>query len=285
MWVVCYRELRSLTNSKAIELNPLELSWVHDKLWLAGTLLQTPNALPMLDDAYRPWEKLHPDCDKSKEMHRTLDANLPDRKAALRIPADRKDAGPYKVVLLSVLKLFGEGIHESLQRTMGNYLEATNGKYTESRLEQWEIDRASGLLCHNNAAERPFGVMKWLKKMYPSMTISSLSHIAHAIVNGTYTEGRSAATADEYLKTALRKLCCIRQKTMGAITKMVRDDHVGDWTKREVHIADHRKTAEEKAMTTAKKRAVKVDTARETVMVQTTDELNLQLSTMKKKDG
>jgi hypothetical protein len=72
---------------------------------------------------------------------------------------------------------------------------------------------------------------------------------------------------------------------MGAITKMVRDDHVGDWTKREVHITDHRKAAEEKAMTTAKKRAVKVDTARETVMVQTTDELNLQLSTMKKKDG
>jgi hypothetical protein len=155
MWVVCYRELRSLTNSKAIELNPLELSWVHDKLWLAGTLLQTPNALSMLDDAYRPWEKLHPDCDKSKEMHRTLDANLPDRKAALRIPADRKDAGPYKVVLLSVLKLFGEGMHESLQRTMGNYLEATNGKHAESRLEQWEIDRASGTFVPQQRRRTP----------------------------------------------------------------------------------------------------------------------------------
>ena len=120
MWVICFRELRSLTNSKAIELNPLELSRVCDKLWLVGTLIQTRDALTLLDDDYRPWNKLHPDCPKAIQMYDDIEKLLPDRKAALRIPLDRKDRVAYKEVLLSVMKLFGEGIHESLQRTMGN---------------------------------------------------------------------------------------------------------------------------------------------------------------------
>jgi hypothetical protein len=127
--------------------------------------------------------------------------------------------------------------------------------------------------------------MKWLKKMYPSMTTSSLSHIAHAIVNGTYTTGGSASTAHGDLKAALRKLLCIRKATMGAITRMVRDDRVKDTNRREEHISKHRQTAEQAALTKAQKRAAKVDTARETVMVLNTDALQLQLSTMVKKDG
>jgi hypothetical protein len=178
-----------------------------------------------------------------------------DRKAALRIPLDRKDRAAHKEVLLCVMKLFGEGMHESPQQTMGLYLEATDGKCAESKLELWEKDRAGGLLCHKNAAERPFGVMKWLKKIYPS--------IAHAVVNGTHTTGGSASTAHGDLKAALRKLLCIRKATMGAITRMARDDRVKDTDRREEHISKHRQTAEQAALTKAQKRAVKVDTARE----------------------
>ena len=135
-----------------------------------GTLIQTRDALTLLDDDCRPWNKLHPDCPKAIKMYDGVEKLLADRKAALRIPLDRKDRVAHKEVLLCVMKLFGEGTHESLQRTMGHYLEATDGKCAESKLEQWEKDRAEGLLCHNNATERPFGVMKWLKKMCPSMT-------------------------------------------------------------------------------------------------------------------
>ena len=72
---------------------------------------------------------------------------------------------------------------------MGNYLEAIDGNYKELRLGEWEKDRANGLLCHNNAAVRPFAVMRWLYRIYPSMAIPSLLHVAHAIANGTFCEG------------------------------------------------------------------------------------------------
>lgn len=192
MWLVCFRELRSLTNNKTFELNPLELARVYDKLWEVGTLLQTGDALTILESGYRPWPKQRPECPEATKMYAKLEKGLPERVGRLRIPHDRKDAVPYRRVLLSIMKLFGKAIHESLHRTMGNYLEATEGKYAESNLSDWEKEQASGLLCHNNPAERPFGVMKELQRLYPSMTISSLSYIAHAIVNGTFVEGGQA---------------------------------------------------------------------------------------------
>ena len=48
LWVVCYQELRSLTNARAIELNPYELCRVYGNLWVVGTLLKTPDALIIL---------------------------------------------------------------------------------------------------------------------------------------------------------------------------------------------------------------------------------------------
>jgi hypothetical protein len=93
--------------------------------------------------------------------------------------------------------------------------------------------------------------MKWLKKMCPSMTMSSLSHVAHAIVNGTHTTGGSASTAHGDLKAALRKLLCIRKTTTGAITRMARDDRAKDTDRREEHVSKHRQTAEQAAPTKA----------------------------------
>jgi hypothetical protein len=123
---------------------------------LVETLIQTRDALTLLDDNCRPWGKLHPGCSKAIKICDDIENLLADRKAALRIPLDRKDRVACKEVLLCVMKLFGEGTHDSPQRTMGHCLEVPDGsKCAESKVKQWEKDRAEGLLCHNNASERP----------------------------------------------------------------------------------------------------------------------------------
>ena len=58
MWVVAFGELRALTNSKAVELNPLQLNAIYDKLWDLGSLLQSDDSLDVFKDGYRPWEKI-----------------------------------------------------------------------------------------------------------------------------------------------------------------------------------------------------------------------------------
>jgi hypothetical protein len=65
--------------------------------------------------------------------------------------------------------MFGEGIHESLTRTMGKYLEATGGAKSKSKPSTWELEDAECLIAHNNAAERPFAIVKGLMKMFPSL--------------------------------------------------------------------------------------------------------------------
>ena len=59
------------------------------------------------------------------------------------------------MVLLEILQLFGEGIHESLGRTMGDYLKATNGPKANDNISQLDRDRTSELRGTNNDAERP----------------------------------------------------------------------------------------------------------------------------------
>ena len=62
-------------------------------------------------------------------------------------------------MLKEVFGLFGKGIHESLLRTLGTYLESTNGAKATSKLADWELRDAKLLKSHNNDAERPFAVV------------------------------------------------------------------------------------------------------------------------------
>ena len=55
LWEFVFAELRALTNSTTVELSPVELNAVYDKLHELGTLLQGPNALDIFKDGYRPW--------------------------------------------------------------------------------------------------------------------------------------------------------------------------------------------------------------------------------------
>ena len=63
---------------------------------------------------------------------------------------NRDDKEMYIPVLKKIFHLFGEGIHESLKRTMGDYLEATGDSMAESKLEPWVKARAVQLISHNN---------------------------------------------------------------------------------------------------------------------------------------
>ena len=89
----------------------------------------------------------------------------------------REDAAEYDVVLLQVFRLFGEGIHESLMRTMGKYLEETDGELATSKMSQEAKDLCENLIGHNNHTERPFAIMKAMKHLYPSMSLKYLSHL------------------------------------------------------------------------------------------------------------
>jgi hypothetical protein len=101
-------------------LNPLELNNLYEDLWAVGDLLLTEASLDVLKDEYRPWAKLR--CET--EIH---ERNKTEDLVMLRAYQNREDIEVYVPVLLDILKLFGEAIHESLMRTMGEYLEATNG--------------------------------------------------------------------------------------------------------------------------------------------------------------
>ncbi len=54
----------------------------------------------------------------------------------LRAYETREDIESYGVILKKVFRLFGEAIHESLTRTLGQYLEATGGKLANSKKKQ-----------------------------------------------------------------------------------------------------------------------------------------------------
>ncbi len=78
----------------------------------------------------------------------------------------REDTAHYEAYLREVLSLFGQAIHTSLERTMGKYLQSLGGIYRNEARADWELEKVCQLLSHNNAAERPFAIVK--VSPYPS---------------------------------------------------------------------------------------------------------------------
>ena len=62
---------------------------------------------------------------------------------------------------------YSEGIHESLTRTMGAYLEATAGRLSNANKNEWEKEIASRMIGTNNPAESPFATVRAFLHMYP----------------------------------------------------------------------------------------------------------------------
>jgi hypothetical protein len=178
-------------------------------------------------------------------------------------------------MLREVLALFGEGIQESFQRTMSEYLENTNGAKARSKMSDAQHLRDLDLKANNNDAERPFAVMKALKHLYPSIRPCHLSALSLAKVNETHsfedaggkhakTKGRvrSAAgrawTADPILQKAVAKLCCVRSTSQGRVTILMRQNHTKDLAD---SAALHKKDHEAKLKEAARLAAVRMGKA------------------------
>ncbi len=223
-WTVAFNELRTLANIKMREhgqgvgttkhghVNPMEINEMYEGLWEMGTLLQTPNALKVLDNEYKPWKRPRSRGLELTELYRKCDESIVERKASLRdYKKESEDFHAYTERLMEVLHLLGEGIHDSLTRTMGDFLDATDGTKANSKLNSNEKARCEHLLSHNNDSERPFAVMKAIKHTYPSMKLLCLSQLAHARVNGTYRNpkgpGKHYGGREKQITKGVRRIC------------------------------------------------------------------------------
>ncbi len=179
------------------------------------------------------------------EFYQVLERNREDHLAELRQYETREDIDGYEPVVREILSLFGQAIKISLERTMGNYLKSNGGVFRNELREEWELDTVSQLMSHNNAAERPFGIVKAYLNVYKTMKLSTLANFSLAITNGSHqpagTIGKTmktkmrvpkpagiAATSPEAVKCAVTKLCGTRLVNTGKVTALLRDKCASD---------------------------------------------------------
>jgi hypothetical protein len=98
--------------------------------------LISDNATDTLTGDYRPWPNARPDDEDMKEWHAAHADGIAKREAQLRACTSRADLPQHEKVLKEVLALFGEGIHESLERIMGDFLKSTRGKHRNELLSE-----------------------------------------------------------------------------------------------------------------------------------------------------
>ncbi len=218
LWRVIFKELRGLTNSKGLEIDPITLNRIYEDLYDVGCLLQTNQALVLLESNFRPWPHIYQNKNRSKKFYTHLEQNLEADLNNLRAYKGRQDAEKYEAMLRTVLGIFGKGIVESLEFTMKDYLKQTNGVLRTDVRAAWEVEACRNMLCHNNHAERPFAVLRQYKHLYPSLLKGNLSKLSQSLVNGTHRPAGNgmvagvALTADPRLRTTVGILCSVRRK-------------------------------------------------------------------------
>jgi hypothetical protein len=240
LWRQIFKELRGVTNSKGLELHPLELNSLYECLFDFGTLLQTDRCFDVFKPGFRAWPHIYKKGGRSKRFYGKIELNLIEDLNLLGSYTMRDDSEKYMTIMKQVFTKFGEGIHGSLKFTLHKYLRQTNGPLANDKRAEWESKAAQDMLCHNNNAERPFATMRAYNKLYPAMTAQNLSWLSHSLVNGTHRPahvfGRTskkdiknmippgiALTAHPVLRQAVNVLCSVRTQKSGAITNMVRE--------------------------------------------------------------
>ena len=168
---------------------------------------------------------------------------------------------------------------------MGKYLERTDGEKAASKLEGWEINSAKDLYSHNNFAERGFAVVKAMAKQFPSMSLSTITAVSHARLNGTFQEGSTAEAADPRLAKALSVLCCIRRRTRGKITTLMREWKAEDTSKAERRHAEMREFQMCERTRLAAERARKHDEFVQISLAPSVEALRLQVDAFEGKKG
>ena len=253
-----------------------------------GSLLQTEESLSILDEGFRPWPRVKEGTEASWDFYDIHDRNKAADLVTLQKYKNREDLETYTVVLKEVFNLFGQGIHESLTRTMGAYLEATGGTDQNQHKTQWEKAIASKLICTNNPAESPFATAKAYLDLYPTMKLRSLAAFSASICNGTHRpkhgagtqvkEAGIALTAPDAVKAAVSKLCGVRRRTPGALTVLMRTNNVAD----EVAANLERKRRKAQKMAAKAKaqasKMQKMDAAVEVTLAETHDEMTDELA-------
>ena len=287
LWKICFQELRALTNTKQMNdvglgVNPMELGDIYEHVWNLGVVLQSQECLQVLQASYRPWPKVRVAEAGSLAFYKVLnrtrsthDIPVPlhtrttsnfliyfyreEDLAELRLYEGREDIEAYEPVLRKLLHLFGTAILTSLERTMGNYLKSTGGIYRNELSEEWERNEVAKLLSHNNAAERPFGIVKAYLQVFTTMKLSTLANYSLALTNGSHrpagTLGKTvktkqrareppgiAVTSPHILKLAVTKVCGVRKRRTGSVTIIMREANANV-----IELADTRRKAKHKA--------------------------------------
>jgi hypothetical protein len=103
MWRVVFKELRGLTNSKGLELHPMELNELYEYLYDLGTMLQGETYLRTFEIGFRPWPHVFKDKGRSKFFYGAVDRNLIVDLEVLRLDDTREDAETYETIILAVL--------------------------------------------------------------------------------------------------------------------------------------------------------------------------------------
>ncbi len=229
------------------------------------------------------------------EFYQVLERNKEDHLAELRQCETREDIDSYEPVLREILTLFGRAILTSLEWTMGKYLKSTGGVFRNELREEWELGKVSQLMAHNNAMERPFGIVKAYLNVYnKTMKLSTLVNFSLAITNGSHqpagTIGKTiktktrvpkpagiAVTSPEALKCAVTKLCGTRVVHTGKVTALLRDKCASDTL-----LADERRKARMVAEIARKdrqhlKKGIKFDQNMEEPLAASVEDLETEL--------
>ncbi len=196
-------------------------------------VLQTENSLSIFETNFRPWPHIYQDRGRSKKFYKGIDRYLERDLLALNNYGAREDSVKYTSLLRKILALFGLGMIDSLEYTLGKYLRQTNGALANDKREEWEHKAVAGMLCHTNHAERPFAVLRSYKRTYTSISLRNLSKLSLTLVSGTHRPADkgnlagAALTADPRLRAIIGRLCGVRFRP-GSITAILRAAHVDD---------------------------------------------------------
>jgi hypothetical protein len=202
------------------------------------------------------------------------------------------------------MTLFGIAIHTSLERTLGNYLKATDGIYRNELRDDWQLEKVSALLCINNPAERPFAVAKAYLKIYQSMSIRTLAAFGLSMCNGSHrpaeatSKGKqertrnkavrecgTALTAPSELQRVVTRLCSVKRVNIGKITAVLDHKFQTNTLRAEELRKSKRKEEEEAAMRKIAKKAVKFNNALEETLAPTVGNLLAHMKAMGKAVG
>ena len=265
MWESAFCKLRCLTNSKEALLNPCEMYDLYDRLWDLGALLKTDECLDIFEDAYRPWPVQRPDNLSMQRWYQKKRERRASQMEALWNFHEFEDQDGYVGILKEVMGLFGDAIHISFQRNIGDWLERTGGSQSNSKLTACARERKEGALSHNNHAERTFAVFRSMLGRFPSMSLRNAASLSFSRLNGTYKLGGNGVdtgivhTAPKDLLDAVFDLCSVRTGSLGAVTKMLRAHRHADSTDAVDYHRRKNKEKERAAIEKAKRKANELD--------------------------